>query len=104
MIAKKSDLSRGDLESWRQFLRDTEAGDAENELLKEFAQRQLWLAQWKSNEDPKLNQMLKQEAASRLRKGPGNLVRTWLYDGLSFLPAKKSMPNWRNSKAIWTHP
>ena len=89
MIAKKGDLSRGDLEKWRRFLRDTEAGDAENELLKEFAQRQIWLAQWKSSEDPKLNQMLKQEAASRLRKGPDNLVRTWLYDGLCFLPVEE---------------
>jgi len=89
MIAKKGDLTRGDLERWRRFLRDTETGDAENELLKEFAQRQPWLAPWKSNEDPKLNQILKNEAASRLRKLPGNLVRTWLYDSLFFLPVEE---------------
>jgi hypothetical protein len=75
MIAKKGDLTRGDLERWRRFLRDTETGDAENE--------------WKSNEDPKLNQILKNEAASRLRKLPGNLVRTWLYDSLFFLPVEE---------------
>jgi hypothetical protein len=89
MIAKKGDLTRGDLEKWRRFLRDTEAGDAESELLTEFAQRQRWLAPWKSSEDPKLNQILKQEAASRLRKGPDNLVRTWLYDSLCFLPVEE---------------
>jgi hypothetical protein len=89
MIAKKGDLTRADLERWRRFLRDTEAGDAEIELLKEFAQRQPWLAPWKINEDPKLNQILKQEAASRLRKGPDNLVRTWLYDSLFFLPVEE---------------
>jgi len=89
MIAKKGDLTRADLERWRWFLRETEAGDAENELLKEFAQRQPWLAPWKSNEDPKLNQILKNEAASRLRRVPGNLVRTWLYDSLFFLPVEE---------------
>jgi hypothetical protein len=89
MIAKKGDLTRTDLERWRRFLRDTEAGDAENEFLKEFAQRQPWLAPWKSNEDPKLNQILKQEAASRLCKGPDNRVRTWLYDSLFFLPVEE---------------
>jgi hypothetical protein len=89
MIAKKGDLTRRDLERWRRFLRDTEAGDAENEFLKEFAQRQPWLAPWKSDEDPKLNQILKNEAASRLRKVPGNLVRTWLYDSLFFLPVEE---------------
>ncbi len=89
MIAKRDELTRGDLEKWRRFLRDTEAGDAETELLKEFAQRQRWLAPWKNSEDPKLNQILKQEAASRLRKGPENLVRTWLYDSLCFLPVEE---------------
>jgi hypothetical protein len=89
MIAKKGDLTRVDLERWRWFLRETEAGDAENELLKEFAQRQPWLAPWMSNEDPKLNQILKNEAASRLRRVPGNLVRTWLYDSLFFLPVEE---------------
>jgi hypothetical protein len=89
MIAKKGDLTRADLEKWRRYLRDTGAGDAENEFLKEFAQRQLWLAPWKNTEDPKLNQILKQEAASRLRKGPDNLVRTWLYDSLFFLPVEE---------------
>jgi hypothetical protein len=80
MIAKKGDLTRADLERWRRFLRDTEAGDAENEFLKEFAKREPWLAPRKINEDPKFNQILKQEAASRLHEGPENLVRTWLYD------------------------
>jgi len=89
MIAKKGDLTRADLEGWRRFLRDTETGDAENEFLKEFAQRQPWLAPWKSNEDPRLNQILKQEAASRLRKGPAYPIRTWLYDSLFFLPAEE---------------
>jgi hypothetical protein len=89
LIAKKGELTRADLERWRRFLRDTEAGDAENEFLKEFAQRQPWLAPKKINEDPKFNQILKQEAASRLHKGPENLVRTWLYDSLFFLPAEE---------------
>jgi hypothetical protein len=89
MIAKKGDLTRADLERWRQFLRDSEAGDAESEFLKEFTQRQPWLAPWKSSEDPKLNQILKQEAALRLRKGPDNFVRTWLYDSLFFLPVEE---------------
>lgn len=89
MIAKKGDLTRADLERWRRFLRDTEAGDSENEFLREFAQRQPWLAPWKSNEDPKLNQILKQEAASRLCKGPDNPARTWLYDSLFFLPVEE---------------
>jgi len=89
MIAKKGDLTRADLERWRWFLRETEAGDAEIEFLKEFAQRQLWLAPRKINEDPKINQILKQEAASRLRKGPDNLIRTWLYDSLFFLPVEE---------------
>jgi hypothetical protein len=89
MIAKKGDLTRADLERWRRFLRDTEAGDGENEFLREFAQRQPWLAPWKSSEDPKLNQLLKQEAASRLRQGPDNLARTWLYDSLFFLPVEE---------------
>ncbi len=56
MIAKKGTLTRADLEGWRRFLRDTETGEAESEFLEEFAQRQSWLAPWKSNEDPKLNQ------------------------------------------------
>jgi hypothetical protein len=89
MIAKKGDLTRPDLEKWRRFLRDTEAEDAENEFLRDFAQRQPWLAPWKSSEDPRLNQILKQEAASRLRKGPNSHVRTWLYDSLCFLPAEE---------------
>ena len=89
MIAKKGDLTRADLEGWRRFLRDTETGDAESEFLEEFAQRQSWLAPWKSNEDRKLNQILKQEAASRLRKGPAYPIRTWLYDSLFFLPAEE---------------
>ena len=89
MIAKKGEVTRADLERWRWFLRETEAGEAEIEFLKEFAQRQPWLAPWKSNEDPKLNQILKQEAASRLRKGPDNPGRTWLYDSLFFLPAEE---------------
>ncbi len=58
-------------------------------MLKEFAQRQPWLAPWKSSEDPKLNQILKHEAASRLRKGPNNLVRTWFYDSLCFLSVEE---------------
>src|SRR5580704_6941752 len=86
MIAKKGDLTRADLERWRRFLRDTEAGDAEIEFLKEFAQQETWLAPRKINEDPKFNQILKQEAASRLHKGPENVVSTWLYDSLFFLP------------------
>jgi hypothetical protein len=77
------------LERWRWFLRETEAGEAEIEFLKEFAQRQPWLAPWKTSEDPKLNQILKQEAASRLRTGPDNPGRTWLYDSLFFLPAEE---------------
>jgi len=85
MIAKKGELKRADLERWKRFLRDTEAGDAGIEFLKEFAQRQPWLAPWKVDEDPKLTQILKQEAASRLRKGPDNPGRTWLYDSLFFL-------------------
>ena len=89
MIAKKGDLTRADLERWRRFLRDTEAGDAENEFLKEFAKREPWLAPRKINEDPKFNQILKQEAASRLHEGPENLVRTWLYDSLFFLPVEE---------------
>jgi hypothetical protein len=89
MIAKKGALTRADLERWRWFLRETEAGDAEIEFLKEFAQRQPWLAPWKTSEDPKLNQILKQEAASRLHKGPANFGLTWLYDSLFFLPAEE---------------
>jgi hypothetical protein len=89
MIAKKGELKRADLERWRWFLRETEAGDAEIELLKEFAQRQTWLAPWKGDGDPKFNQILKQEAASRLRKVADNPGRTWLYDGLFFLPAEE---------------
>jgi hypothetical protein len=89
MIAKKGDITRADLERWKRFLRDTEAADAVNGFLTEFAQRQPWLAPWKSSEDPKLNQILKQEAASRLRKGPDTLGRTWLYDSLFFLPAEE---------------
>jgi hypothetical protein len=89
MIAKKGDLTRADLERWRRFLRDTEAGDAESEFLKDFAQRQPWLAPWKSSEDPRLNQILKQEATSRLRKGSESHVRTWLYDSLCFLPVEE---------------
>jgi hypothetical protein len=89
MIAKKGEVTRADLERWRWFLRETEAGEAEIEFLKEFAQRQPWLAPWKTSEDPKLNQILKQEAASRLRTGPDNPGRTWLYDSLFFLPAEE---------------
>jgi hypothetical protein len=89
MIAKKGDLTRTDLERWRRFLRDAEAGDLENEFLEDFAQRQPWLAPWKNGADAKLNQILKQEAAARLRKGPDNPIRTWLYDGLSFLPVEE---------------
>src|SRR5580704_14269977 len=89
MIAKKGDLKRADLERWRWFLRETEAGDAEIELLKEFAKRQPWLAPWKGDGDTKLNQILKQEAASRLRKGPHDSARTWLYDSLFFLPVEE---------------
>jgi hypothetical protein len=89
MIAKKGDLTRADLERWRWFLRETEAADAEVEFLKEFAQRQPWLAPWKSDGDSKLNQILKQQAASRLRRGPDNAGRTWLYDSLFFLPVEE---------------
>jgi hypothetical protein len=89
MAAKKGNLTPADLEGWRQFFRDTETGDAENEFLEDFARQLRWLAPWKNMEDRKLNQILKQEAASRLRKGPANLFRTWLYDGASFLPAEE---------------
>jgi len=89
MIAKKGDVTRADLEKWRRFLRNAEAGDAEYEFLKDFAQRQPWLAPWKSSEDPRLNQILKQESAARLRQGPSSLIRTWLYDSLTFLPVEE---------------
>jgi hypothetical protein len=89
MIAKKGDFKQADLDGWRKFLRDTDAGDRETELLEEFARQLRWLAQWKNSEDRKLNQILKQEALLRLRKGPDSIFRTWLYDGATFLPVEE---------------
>jgi hypothetical protein len=98
MIAKKGDFNQADLDGWRKFLRDTDAGDAESEFLEEFARRLRFLAPWKNNEDRKLNQVLKQEAASRLRKGPDSLFRTWLYDSATFLPAEQVSAELENFK------
>jgi hypothetical protein len=89
LIARKGDLKPVDLDGWRKFLRDTDAGDRESEFLEKFAQQLRWLAPWKNSEDRKLNQILKQEALARLRKGPESLFRTWLYDGATFLPAEE---------------
>jgi len=82
--AVKGDLSKVDLENWRRFLRDAGAAEAENDFLKEFAWRQHWLWRWKG-EDRKLNEILKQEAAYRLNKGPENYRPTWLFGCLFFL-------------------
>lgn len=89
MLAKKGDVKSVELDGWRQFLRDTDAGDAETEFLEVFARQLRWLAPWKNSEDRKLTQVLKQEAASRLRKGPDSLFRTWLFDSATFLPAEE---------------
>lgn len=84
--AVKGDLSKADLENWRRFLRESGAADAENDFLKEFAWRQHRLWRWKSSDDRKLNEILKQEAAYRLNKGPANYRPTWLFGSLFFLP------------------
>ena len=89
MMAKRGNLARADLDSLRQFLRDTGSAEAENEFVADFVRQVPWLTQWKNNEDRKLNQVLKQEAASRLGKGPRNVFRTWLYDAATFLPAEE---------------
>ncbi len=98
LIAKKGDFKPADLDSWRQFLRDTDAGDAEGEFLEEFARQLHFLAPWKNNEDRKLNQFLKQEAASRLRKGSDCLFRTWLYDSATLLPVEEVNAELENFK------
>jgi hypothetical protein len=98
MIAKKGDVKPAELDGWRQFLRDTDAGDAETEFLEDFARQLRWLAPWKNNEDRKLTQILKQEAGSRLRKGPDSLFRTWLFDSATFLPVEEVNAELENFK------
>jgi hypothetical protein len=98
MLAKKGDVKPAELDGWRQFLRDADSGDAETEFLEEFARQLRWLAPWKNSEDRKLTQVLEQEAASRLRKGPDSLFRTWLFDSATFLPAEKVNAELENFK------
>ncbi len=83
--AVKGEVSKADLEKWRRFLRETGAGDAENEFLKEFVWRQHRLWKWNSSDDRKLNEVLREEAAYRLEKGPANYRPTWLFGSLFFL-------------------
>lgn len=89
MMAKKRNLTPADLGSLRQFLRDTGSADVESDFLHDFVRQLPWLAPWKNSEDRKLHQILKDEAASRLDKGTGNIFRTWLYDAATFLPAEQ---------------
>jgi hypothetical protein len=84
--ALNGELSKSDLEKWRRFLREAGAADKEFEFLKDFVWRQHRLWRWKSSEDRKLNEILKQEAAFRLQEGPANYRPTWLFDILYFLP------------------
>ncbi len=81
----KGEVSKADLEKWRRFLRETGTAEAENGFLKEFAWRQHRLWKWKSSEDRKLNEVLREEAAYRLKKGPEHYRPAWLFDSLFLL-------------------